>query len=474
MRFTVIGHSCVHVEAGDTTLLVDPWLSGSCYWRSWWLFPPSAQLDERLLSPRYVYLTHHHFDHFHYPTLRRLDRDTVMLVPRFGVDVMVDELHKLGFRDVRELDHGEVVELGDGLRVASYQYGFDDTALVVAHGEDVLVDLNDCKIRGRSLRRIVDDFGTPTFMLKSYSWAQAYPNCYTADDPRDLGMLSRESYAEDFIGVARELRPRYAVPFGSMIAFLHPETREFNAAMNTPGEILRAFKAAAGVDGTELMTMVPGDSWSRDQGFTRSDTDWFTDRQRHLDELAASVSDRLAAQAEAEAGVHLSFAAFREYFEEFLHALPPATRLVVLKRPVVFEVPSATLPYWVIDFRTRTVHQEIELPPDTASVIRVPEAVLVDAIRNRIVNFVHISMRMRTHLFPGGTSDDLAFWGILAIWEIGYLPVHRVPLRRLASVAWRRRLEGADMLGALRGRGSVLERMSTGFAVERDEVGSGQ
>jgi UDP-MurNAc hydroxylase len=34
MRFTVVGHATLFVE-GDRTLLVDPWLFGSCYWRSW-------------------------------------------------------------------------------------------------------------------------------------------------------------------------------------------------------------------------------------------------------------------------------------------------------------------------------------------------------------------------------------------------------------------------------------------------------
>ena len=142
MRFTLIGHSCIHVETAAGTILVDPWLSGSCYWRSWWHYPPT-EVAEDVTRPDHLYLTHHHFDHFHYPSMRTLDRKARILIPRFGVDVMEGEVRSLGFGRVAELPHGEVTDLGHGVRVASYQYGIDDSAFVIADGDTVLVDLND-------------------------------------------------------------------------------------------------------------------------------------------------------------------------------------------------------------------------------------------------------------------------------------------------------------------------------------------
>ena len=85
------------------------------------------------------------------------------------------------------------------MRVASYQYGTDDTVFVIADGDDVLVDINDSKIRGRALQQLRDEFGRPTFVFKSYSFAQAYPACYTADDPADLELITRDSYIDDWV-----------------------------------------------------------------------------------------------------------------------------------------------------------------------------------------------------------------------------------------------------------------------------------
>jgi len=86
MKFKVIGHSCMYAETSGPSILVDPWLIGSCYWRSWWHYPPVPDPpDAELLSADYVYLTHHHFDHFHFPSMRKIHRDAHILVPKFGV-----------------------------------------------------------------------------------------------------------------------------------------------------------------------------------------------------------------------------------------------------------------------------------------------------------------------------------------------------------------------------------------------------
>ena len=281
MRFTVIGHSCLYIETSAGSILVDPWLFGSCYWRSWWHYPPTPDPLPEWLAPDYVYLTHHHFDHFHFPSMRRIDRRAHVLVPEFGIDVLAGEVRNLGFNEVMELPHAQVVQLGPDVRVGSYQYGTDDTVFVVADGDEVLVDINDSKIRGRTLDLLRAEFGRPTFVFKSYSFAQGYPACYTADDPADLELITRDTYLDDWVEVVTQLAPRYGVPFGSMVAFLHPESRHVNRWLIPPGEVVAAFNdgtRAGAVDTgtvTEAVQMDPGDRWSAESGFERGDVDWY-------------------------------------------------------------------------------------------------------------------------------------------------------------------------------------------------------
>jgi UDP-MurNAc hydroxylase len=464
VRFTVIGHSCLFFETRAGRILVDPWLLGSAGWRSWWHFPPTPELRPEWLAPDWLYLTHHHPDHFHYPSLRRIPRATRLLVPRFGVDVMKRELEKLGFSSVTELDHGEPRELAPGVEVASYQYGFDDTLFVVRDGEHVVFDVNDCKMKGPPLRQVLRRWGRPTVFLKGHSFAQAYPHCYRAEDPRDLELISKQTYFDDFIATARELGARYAIPFGSMVAFLHPESFHVNRHIVTPGDVAEAFAHASGVERTQLVPMIPGDTWDSSSGFVRSGFDWYGERERHLAELAEKVRPQVERALAAEAGRKLGWDEFARYFGAFLAALPPGVGGFLVPRPVVFHVPSAARPYFVLDLRRRELHAQAEPPAERATLITVPEAVLADAIEKKIVHIVHGSMRIQAELRPGGVSEDLAFWGLMMIWEIGYLPWTRLLSRRVLGVAWRRRREGLELARALRGAGSPLTRLSRRFA----------
>ncbi len=456
MRFTVIGHACLFIETGTTTILVDPWLSGSCYWRSWWHFPP-IEVRPEYLEPDYVYLSHHHFDHFHFPSMRRLSRRTQVLIPRFAIDVMRNEVRQLGFSRVDELPHGDVVALGGGVRLASFQYAVDDSALLLAADGVVLADLNDCKVKDTAARPLLEAFGPPTFLFKSHSWAQAYPNCYTAADPADLGLLARADYAATFVETVREMRPRYAVPFASMVAFLHPETRAHNAHAVTPPDVAAAF-AAADVAGTELVVMAPGDRWDSAAGFSLREADPYAARDATLARLAAEVAPAIAATSAAEEGRRVDFAAFAAYLTAFARALPLPVRLA-FRRPIVFHVPSSPLPYWIVDLRRRRVSQAGEPPADRASLVRVPEAVLADAIEKHILYFVHISLRIAIELAPGGSRVDIPFWGLLSIWELGYLPLRRALRTRALGVWWRRRAEVLQTVRSLLGARSLNQRV---------------
>jgi UDP-MurNAc hydroxylase len=420
------------------------------------------ELDPRWLSPDFIYLTHYHFDHFHYPSMRKLDKRINVLLPRFGVDIMRKEVEAIGFEQVEELPHGWRKELAPGVSITAYQYGFDDSCVVLADGDDVIVNCNDCKIKGRSLEQVKQDFGRPTFMWKNHSYSVHYPLCYEAEDAADLELVTRESFSDDFNEVARSLRPRYAVPFASTIAFLHPESRFLNESAITPDEIARKFDAAPG---TDVVVMQPGDSWDSTQGFSIGDSDWHSDREAKLDRLAEEVRPRLENAPVETPDRKLDFDEFAAYMEQFFRALPPLVPRLLLNRPIVFDVPSCEERYWSIDFLRGRVSKQAVLPADWASVIRVNEALAADTMAKDFLCAIGGTMRLRVRVARGGISQDLAFWALLVFWESGYLPLwRRLTSPRFLRTLWDRRREAIDQIQAIvGGSGSLLNRMSRGF-----------
>ena len=128
-----------------------------------------------------------------------------------------------------------------------------------------------------------------------------------------------------------------------------------------------------------------------------------------------------------------------------MRALPLGIRLVF--RPViVFEQPLAKRRYWVVDFSKWTVSEMDRLPQDANSIIRIHPAVLMDALDKSILFFVHISKRMRIWVRKEGMKEEFKFWGLLQLYEIGYLPLRNLVTPRAVYVIWSRRSEILEML----------------------------
>jgi hypothetical protein len=178
MHLQTLAHATMLVSTEKDSapvLATDPWLFGSCYWRSWWL---SRQLEpeqiERVARSRYIYLSHEHPDHLHVPSLRRVASGSTVLVPDF-LEMKMDSYlrDELGLT-VQRLPPNQWVSLGEGVRVLSLPYPSNDSVLLVDTPEALLINLNDVKPIMSFLEAIgqmTRQLGKPRVVLRSYSLA---------------------------------------------------------------------------------------------------------------------------------------------------------------------------------------------------------------------------------------------------------------------------------------------------------------
>jgi len=284
--------------------------------------------------------------------------------------------------------------------------------------------------------------------------------------------MTREDFLETFIDAIRELRPTYAVPFASMVAFLHPESRQCNGYAVRPPEVAAAAAISDVAATTDTVLMVPGDTWSSDAGFTLQPNDYYEKQDEWIERLVEASGPKIQEEEDQERGKTLAFEQFDAHFGGFLKSLPPMIRLA-LKRPMVFHAPSdAATPYWVLDFKRRTVGRASAPPADYAGIVKIREAVLADAIEKNVVAFAHISMRVRIDLAPGGVQTDFLFWGLLSLRELGYFPLHKMATPRAARVLWRRRAEVWGFLRSMLGMQSLDEKVRASLASRRSGTAS--
>ncbi|MHB8813062.1 MAG: MBL fold metallo-hydrolase [Steroidobacteraceae bacterium] len=462
MKFTILSHAGLLVEHSGVRIVCDPWLLGSCYWRSWWNFPePDPELTADLRAD-FVYLTHLHWDHFHGPSLRRLfSPKTRVLVPKVPTRRMVEDLHYLGFEHVLEIPHGRSFILARDFTLRSYQFGLGvDSAAVLSGGGVTLFNCNDAKLFGLPLRQILRDFPRIDFLLRSHSSAGPIPYCVENYERLPRETLVQSDSADQFVRCALHVGARYAIPFASNHCFLHRETIGFNGTATTPEDVRTRYRdvAASVRSQTECVVMPPGSSWSDGDGFRIQPFD-FAARTDYIASMLSRHGDKLAACYAEEDRASADLDSFLVYFERMMAAVPRFLRRRFLS-PIVFEVRDASgRRFWRIDPAVPAV-AELPAPLPGDLVIEVHAAVLRDCTRNRMFSVWSASKRLKIKLpAPQALAATTRWLTFLDLYELDVFPLARNFSMRSLAVRLRRWREPVELAALLLRR--ALRRPTT-------------
>lgn len=233
MRLETLGHATLLLEDGDGRPLLasDPWLTGSTYWRSWWIENyPSAEEIERLRACPWLYISHEHPDHYHPPSLRLLREGLnerggpEVLLPSFLRMGMEHHLQEMGFR-TRWLLPDAWTPLTPGVQVLALPLWNNDSILLIDTPRALLINLNDAKPGAHMLQRLGElrrTLGKRCVVLRSYSPASPM-NSYLRDGER-VPRGGKRGYARAAANACRQIGADDFLPFASQVVFRRPDT----------------------------------------------------------------------------------------------------------------------------------------------------------------------------------------------------------------------------------------------------------
>lgn len=234
MQLRTLGHATLALSessSSDPILITDPWLFGSCYWRSWWLAnPPTDKEIDWLSRTQYIYLTHEHQDHLHIPSLRRIGASPTYLVPdflRMEMDTYLAE--QMGYH-VQRLPSNKWVRLDKQLQVLCLIYPSNDSVLLVDTPTALLINLNDVKpVRGflDAIGAMTRTLSKPRVVLRSYSLAGPAYSFFL--DGKRTSKKTTKGYVGAAYGQAIRVGGDYFVPFASQVVFRRSDTQWANA-----------------------------------------------------------------------------------------------------------------------------------------------------------------------------------------------------------------------------------------------------
>ncbi|HUJ79722.1 MAG TPA: hypothetical protein VLY45_05340 [Nitrospiria bacterium] len=437
-----MSHAGLHVEHNGCSVVMDPWLVGSCYWRSWWNFPEVA-VDPASLTPDYIYLTHIHWDHFHGPSLKKFSRKTVILIPWDRYDRMKRDLNAMGFGNVKEIPDGIPYRLAEDLYLTPYLFGiFTDSTAVLSSRLLTLLNANDCKILGQPLKRLLQDHPKIDFAFRSHSTANARL-CHEYLDAPNEKLDDRERYMSSFCHFMKAVQPAYAVPFASNHCHLHKDTFRFNEWIVSPIDVKNYYDKyrLSHHLATELKIMLPGSRWDEERGFDLVDpAPFFDDRPNRIKDYRERRSNTLAAYYAKEKAMRVTTKEMEKFFLPLLEQLNWLLRLPFRGKPVYLKSngPDGGRS-WKVDLWRKTVAEcdETEFANGKMQLL-FPPIVLLWSLKLNMFSHAGISKRARYKADRRHMKFLILFELYLKLREYDYLPLRSL-LSSRSLACWVRR-----------------------------------
>lgn len=253
---TWLGHATFLVRIGGKNILTDPYLTD-------WATPLQGFGPKRYVAPGVaierlpkidaVIVSHNHYDHLDARTVLRLPgKDGIRAVVPLGVGEI---FQKRGYSDVREVDWGDAVDVGNGVRI---------TGLPVIHwSQRTAFDMN----RTLWASYKIEGGGKRLYFPGDTAYGPVFADVIRGHGPFDLAFVPIGSYEPQIMMRAVHTDPEQAVQLGQdvgakVMVGMHWGT--VNLTEEPPFEPPARFRAAANAAG-----IAERDAWIMKIGETR-------------------------------------------------------------------------------------------------------------------------------------------------------------------------------------------------------------
>ena len=378
-----LGHACLALyrRGEPPTLITDPWLVGSVYWRSWWLqnYPTPGEVDW-LARSLHAYITHEHPDHFHMPSIRRLGSGPAYLFPALAERGYLAYMIQHGYR-AEAVPPRRWQAIGGNVSLLSIPLWNDDSMLVINTPGALILNLNDAKPQApvlRAIRRMADRIGKPRVLLCSYSPASCI-NSFL-DEAGIVSLKPRSHYVDYVCRLCNTLGAEFYLPFASQAVFERRDSCWANGYRTSYEDLRRYWRSEA--------RLLPPYTTLDLTDFTHHSTAPEQYRPMEQSRVAALTDRRLAEEkavalsAEDVVGLERKLNAFRWLLSLFF------------PRGFGFQLGERHFHYGTF----RGCLEENNCSDRDDFIVMVPKLTMKEAVRNNHVSELGISMFIRIRL----------------------------------------------------------------------------
>lgn len=274
-----LGHACLNFRGPKGALICDPWLTTVPIYGNTAVKYPFLPHDRlaAALKATHIYISHHHEDHFHIPTLDLFARDTTIVIPAFEymrhprARSMLRTLERLAFSHVIALESWETIELdlGEPLRLTlipsakSRWHDWENSGLIVKSAHWTALNLNDNLVDEALLEEIRQRAGRPDAVFVQGFPSTEFPGSFdfSVREKIRIGRQKRGN-VEQAEMVIRKLAPRSVTPIACDIAWhRRPDLYRNYSDKPTPSQFGPILSKRGLLAETRYIELGPGDSF---------------------------------------------------------------------------------------------------------------------------------------------------------------------------------------------------------------------
>ena len=141
MKIEYLCHSCLFIDTGDTTLIMDPWFKGSCYMNQWHLFPKPADLS-CVAQVKNILYSHGHEDHLHSESLKAMPCAARVFYPYQWRKGVVDFFLQHNFKNVTEAVSFKEYKISPTTKIIYLGFGLESVIVAAKEFGAVLSPTN--------------------------------------------------------------------------------------------------------------------------------------------------------------------------------------------------------------------------------------------------------------------------------------------------------------------------------------------
>jgi hypothetical protein len=249
-----LNHASVRIISDTTTIVSDPWYSGSIFNNGWELLWTSERLAGLAADADFFWISHEHPDHFSPAFFRSISSYKGEVVfQRTRDQRLARYLRDHGFV-VHEVNNGGSFPVSKTEHLTIGTNGLYDSWSLYGSATAKILNLNDCIVKTPAdLRVLKKRVGHIDVLLTQFSYAGWVGDRHN----KSLRELAARRRLEVVRAQLEHLQPTYVIPFASFVWFCHDENAYLNDSVNR----ISAFLSTCATTSAIPVVLAPMECW---------------------------------------------------------------------------------------------------------------------------------------------------------------------------------------------------------------------